>query len=183
MFVSCMKLGGELQTKPALCMFGRKADMPLTLDDTEAALPIFSDVCSRCTHWIRKPGRKCHAFPSGIPLAIWRGESDHHLPYPGDHDIQFSPILKPMPVQETAYSVKPDKRTTARKRRSLIRPYLQKEAELRARLWQDPQIRERVTELLKSASTAEAKQMPSVEVRWLGSTTYKAKRRKQTAGK
>ena len=66
--------------------------MILTLDDTEAALPIFSEVCSHCEHWIRKPGRKCHAFPDGIPFAIWVGENSHRTAFPGDHGIQFAPV-------------------------------------------------------------------------------------------
>ncbi len=66
--------------------------MPYILDDSEVALPVFSDVCSHCEHWIRKPGRKCHAFPDGIPLAIWVGENDHHRAFPGDHGIQFAPV-------------------------------------------------------------------------------------------
>ena len=173
-----MRCGTESRRMLASYTRGKKISMSFVLDDSEAAVPMFSDVCAYCKHWIRKPGRQCEAFPQGIPLAIWLGENDHHLPYTGDHGIQFAPTANFVPVQEPSFSVKA-KRAKARKRRFLLRPYLQREAELRVRLWQDPQIRERVTELLKSASTAEAKQVPSVEVRWLGSTTYKAKTQKR----
>jgi len=33
--------------------------------------------------------RKCHAFPDGIPYAIWVAEHMHQTPYPGDNGIQF----------------------------------------------------------------------------------------------
>lgn len=69
--------------------------MPFSLNDFEATLPIFSTVCNGCRHWIRKPGRKCEAFPEGIPLPIWLGENDHHLPYDGDQGIRFAPVYVP----------------------------------------------------------------------------------------
>lgn len=53
-------------------------------------LPIFSSVCSYCTHYQLR--RKCQAFPDGIPLEIWLGKNPHTEPFPGDHNIQFEPV-------------------------------------------------------------------------------------------
>lgn len=154
--------------------------------DKNSHIPIFSEICTFCRHLDVSGERRCAAFPQDIPLPIWLGENDHHLPYPGDHNIQFAPTSMPALVQETLSSMKLDKRNKVRKRRFLIRPSLLREAELQMRFWQDPQIQERVTELLKSASNAaEAKRVPSVEAHWLSGTTFKAKtqRRKQAIEK
>jgi hypothetical protein len=68
--------------------------MPYILDDSELSLPIYSEVCTFCRHLDVSADRKCAAFPSGIPLPIWMGENDHHAPFPGDHGIQFDPVLE-----------------------------------------------------------------------------------------
>lgn len=44
--------------------------------------------CAFCTHYLAGQQR-CTAFPAGIPKAILDGESDHRLPYPGDHGIRL----------------------------------------------------------------------------------------------
>lgn len=53
-------------------------------------IPVYSPVCTYCKHFFIIPGERiCKAFPGGIPLEIWLGQSKHVKPYPGDHNIQF----------------------------------------------------------------------------------------------
>lgn len=50
----------------------------------------FSPICMWCSRLTDYGiGRKCDAFPDGIPPEIWEGETDHRVPYPGDRGIQF----------------------------------------------------------------------------------------------
>jgi len=51
--------------------------------------PLFSPVCTYCTHLTSGPEQKCAAFPDGIPKDIWNGDNKHKKPVPGDHGIQF----------------------------------------------------------------------------------------------
>ena len=51
---------------------------------------LIGSLCLLCRHRAAGEHQICAAFPQGIPLAILRDEHDHHLPYPGDHDIQFA---------------------------------------------------------------------------------------------
>lgn len=50
-------------------------------------LPALCFACRR----LRAGTARCEAFPDGIPTDILTG-SDHHLPVPGDHGLQF--VLK-----------------------------------------------------------------------------------------
>ncbi len=66
----------------------------LWIDDSELYVPLFSDICSHCAHWLVEPGGKCKAFPGGIPAEIWEGRNKHTEPYEGDHGIQFEKRVK-----------------------------------------------------------------------------------------
>jgi hypothetical protein len=46
--------------------------------------------CVYCRHLTA--GRKCAAFPDGIPDEIEYNWVDHREPYPGDHGIRFEPL-------------------------------------------------------------------------------------------
>jgi len=46
--------------------------------------------CLFCKH-IFKEGRRCKAFPNGIPNVIWNGKHDHKKSYKGDKGIIFEP--------------------------------------------------------------------------------------------
>jgi len=64
--------------------------MAFKLDDEIPVLGIFSSVCSLCINLKDLgDGRKCKAFPRGIPDKIWLGEHKHRTPYPGDGGIRF----------------------------------------------------------------------------------------------
>lgn len=67
--------------------------MPI-LDDTEFQIPVYSPVCSLCRHLDRSGERRCAAFPDSIPLVIWTGQNNHRKPFPGDHGIQFAPLVQ-----------------------------------------------------------------------------------------
>ena len=46
------------------------------------------DVCKHL-HNGKKSKATCDAFPEGIPSEVLWNKHDHHMPYPGDHGIQF----------------------------------------------------------------------------------------------
>ncbi len=64
--------------------------------DKEFEIPTYSEVCTYCDHLFDYgKGRKCKAFPSGIPLAIWMGENDHTKIHPDqDNDIIFELVAE-----------------------------------------------------------------------------------------
>ena len=51
-------------------------------------------MCYTCRHWNGQPSdSKCTAFGDDpIPWDILAGDHDHHLHYPGDHGIRYSPV-------------------------------------------------------------------------------------------
>jgi hypothetical protein len=50
--------------------------------------------CFECRH-LHEDQQTCDAFPDGIPTALLFLDETHDRPYPGDHGIQFEPILHP----------------------------------------------------------------------------------------
>ena len=63
-------------------------------------------MCEFCARHLRWEGDKlrCDAFPDGIPDEIVKGKVAHYKPYPGDHGLQFKPLMlhkkksKPNPI-------------------------------------------------------------------------------------
>jgi hypothetical protein len=49
-----------------------------------------SKQCFMCENY--RYGKKCNAFPRGIPSIVFSGEHDHREPYKGDNGIRFEPI-------------------------------------------------------------------------------------------
>ena len=45
--------------------------------------------CHGCRHfvWASLESDRCSAFPDGVPDAIWLGDHDHALPFPGDGGV------------------------------------------------------------------------------------------------
>lgn len=64
--------------------------MTIEFDDREFIVPPISEICVNCINLIDSGiGRKCRAFPNGIPLIIWNGENDHTSRVEGDNGILF----------------------------------------------------------------------------------------------
>lgn len=57
-------------------------------DSNMRFITIGSGICNQCRH-VGEDGKKCKAFPRGIPAMVLMGEIDHRRSVPGDHGIQF----------------------------------------------------------------------------------------------
>jgi len=59
-------------------------------------IPTYSTVCTYCRHLLLMgKGRKCKAFPAGIPMDIWMGDNNHTQIHPDqENNIVFEPIGK-----------------------------------------------------------------------------------------
>ncbi len=149
--------------------------------DKNSHIPIFSDTCTFCRHLDASGERRCAAFPQEIPISIWLGENDHHLPYPGDHGIQFE-LDNPMAFASKTTKVR-KRKIAASMRSALI-------SRLRSRIWQDQQVRQQIVEIINpkivenQSDLAALKQLPSVESIWLnleGSVKGKPRKRKASS--
>lgn len=47
------------------------------LDDSEFSAPIFSPVCTLCAWMIDLGEKTCRAYPEGVPIDIWVGDTKH----------------------------------------------------------------------------------------------------------
>lgn len=67
--------------------------MKFEIRDRSDDLPVYSPICFRCRHLDLNQisARRCRAFPTGIPMAIWTGQHDHRTPFPGDGGIHYEP--------------------------------------------------------------------------------------------
>ena len=66
------------------------------LDGEETTWAVYSPVCTFCVHLrAQGAGRRCDAFPEGIPKVIWNGANPHTSPVAGDHGILFQ-LAPPM---------------------------------------------------------------------------------------
>jgi hypothetical protein len=54
---------------------------------------IATPLCGFCKHCHLPESATCTAFPSGIPREILIDGYDHRKPYPGDHGVQFAPLV------------------------------------------------------------------------------------------
>lgn len=60
-------------------------------DEADHTLLALSPMCVDCKHLRRwGVGRKCTAFPGGIPDEIWSGIVTHRKPYQGDGGVQYA---------------------------------------------------------------------------------------------
>lgn len=61
--------------------------------DKEHDIPIYSPICSYCTHFymgkfLSSGKRSCKAFEN-IPIEIWEGKNPHTKVYSGDGGVMF----------------------------------------------------------------------------------------------
>ncbi len=70
---------------------------PFSIDRPEDE-PVYSPVCCRCLHLASVSGRRCRAFPNGIPYEIWSGVNPHTKPVEGDGGTMFKDRIGPAPI-------------------------------------------------------------------------------------
>lgn len=57
-------------------------------DDYTSWVPMYCITCKHLRGYVSGIPT-CHAFPSGIPVEIWRDKVSHKYPHPNDHGIQY----------------------------------------------------------------------------------------------